>query len=462
MDDSTSLAKQRQIIERAAESRGWALVGIAEDEDVSATKSRLNRPGLTEARDAIASGKADAVLCWRLDRVARSVVDMGQLLDEGIEIVSATEPLDTTSPMGRAMVQIIQVFAELESSTTGERARATKAYLRSMRRWGGGPRPYGYRPEPSPDGVGKVLRVDEDEAAVIRRIFSDLLEGVPANRLARTLNAEGVPTATGREWKPASVLNIARALHVSGYLTERVAEGSRSRRPVVDESGSPVIAWTPLVDAATADAVRALVTSEALDEARSAATKAGLEGPRSLLYGLAFCPCGEALIRRVRKGTAYYGCRGIGEGSHVLVDAEKVDAEAVTQFLASFSGVEVVERVVEVSVSEALAEIETALAAASAETTSTATADLPTLFERIAALSAEKDRLTASEDRVTTRRTHTAYGEAWEGWTVEERREHMAALGVRVDVLPARRRGAWDPERVRVEADADYLTGQTD
>ncbi|WP_158647961.1 recombinase family protein [Nocardioides houyundeii] len=465
-EDSTSIEKQRDIITRTAEARGWDLIGIAADESVSATKARLNRPGLTEAREAVLSSRADAILCWRLDRIARNVVDMSLLLDEGVGIVSATEPYDTTSPMGLAIVQITQVFAGLEAATTGERAKATKAYLRGLRRWGGGPRPYGYRPGPAPDGVGKVLRVDEAEADVIRRIFADLLDGVPVNRLARNLTTEGIPTATGRDWKPASVLNIARALHVSGYLTESVRDQkghpTRQRRPVHDEGGAPVRAWEPLVDDETAEAVRALVTPQALDEARSSATREGLTAPRPLLHGLAFCPCGEALIRRSRRGRAFYGCRGISEGSHVLVDAAEVDAEAERLFLTAFSGVEIVERVVEVSVSEALAEVETALAVATAEIAHTATGDLPALFERISELTAERERLGASEDRVTTRRTRTPYGAAWDGWAVGERRKHMAALGVRVSVLPARRRGAWDPSRVRLSSEVDYLVGQTE
>jgi len=469
-EDSTSIAKQRQILKQTATARGWDLVGIEVDEDVSATKSRLDRPGLTRARQTIADGLADALLCWRLDRVARSVVDMGTLLDEGLQIVSATEPLDTTSAMGRAMVEVLQVFAALESRTTGERARATKAFLKSRRRWGGGPRPYGYTPVPAEDGVGKVLVVDENERAVVRRIFEALDSGASVNGLARALNADGVSTPTGRgTWLPASVLNIARALHVSGYLTEAArldAKGrpiGRDRRPVLDEDGEPVRPWEPLVDDDLAQRVRARVTTEALDQARSAATKAGREGAnRRLLSGLAYCPCGERLLVRTRKGGTFYGCRGLAEGSHVLADAEKVDAVAERLFLGSFSGTAVVETLATVSVSGEIAEVERLLAVATGEINRTSTSDLPALFARIAELTAERERLQATDRRVTTRRTTTPYGEAWASWTTEERREHMATLGVTVTIAPAQRRGAWDDSRVRLFTDADYLAGQFD
>src|SRR5262245_21701335 len=105
-DDSTSIAKQREILTKTAEARPWSLVDIVADPDVSASASRLDRPGLSEDRERVAAGEADAVLVWRLDRIARSVVDFGLLLDDGLDIISATEPLDTGSPMGRAMAQI--------------------------------------------------------------------------------------------------------------------------------------------------------------------------------------------------------------------------------------------------------------------------------------------------------------------------------------------------------------------
>ena len=465
-DDSTSIAKQREIITRTAEARGWDLVDLLADEDSSATKTRLDRPGLTEARRRVNLGEADALLCWRLDRVARSVVDMGTLLDEGLQIVSATEPLDTTTPMGRAMVEILQVFAALESSTTGERAKATKAFLKSRGRWGGGPRPYGFEPVPAPDGVGKVLQVVPEERDVVRRIFADLDEGLGVYTIAQALNAEGVPTATGRgTWKPASVLNVARALHVSGYLTEaaETVKGrpvGRARRPVLGADGEPVRPWEPLVADTLADRVRARVTTDALDVARSEATKRGLSGEtRRMLSGLAYCRCGERLLVKNRKGRAFYGCRGLGEGSHVLADAEAVEAEAERQALALYGSFRVTEISVETTpVTEALAEVERDLALLASEITRPG-ADVPTIAARISALSEERARLEATEDRVIRRERSETYGDLWDTWSADERREHLETLGVSVQVREAARRGAWDPSRVILSGEHDYMAG---
>lgn len=463
-EDSTSIEKQREILTKTAEARGWDLVGIEADEDSSAIRTRLDRPGLTAARRRVATGEADALLCWRLDRVARSVVDMGTLLDEGLQVISATEPLDTTTPMGRATVEILQVFAALESRTTGERARATKAFLKSRGRWGGGPRPYGFEPVPAADGIGKVLRPVEEEARVVVRIFEALNSGEGVYTIAQALNRDGVPTATGRgTWKPASVLNVARSFHVSGFLTEGVAPGSRDRRPVLGEDGERVRPWAPLVADDLADRVRARVTSSALNEERSAATKRGLSGEtRRLLSGLAFCRCGERLLVKTRKGRPFYGCRGLGEGSHVLADAVLVEEAATEQALALWGSFRVTDVEVErTPVADALADVERSLAVLGAEIVRPG-AHVAEISSRISALSEERARLEATDDRVVRRTRTETYADLWDGWSVEERREHLEILGATVTVREAARRGSWDPSRVVLAGDHDYLAGALD
>lgn len=129
-EESTSVVRQREIIRKTCAARDFELVDIVEDVDVSATKTRLDRPGLIEVRRRIRAGEADAVMVWRLDRIARSVVDFGVLLDDGLDIISATEPLDTASPMGRAMAEVLQVFARLEAKTIGLRISASQEHLR--------------------------------------------------------------------------------------------------------------------------------------------------------------------------------------------------------------------------------------------------------------------------------------------------------------------------------------------
>lgn len=103
-EESTARVRQRQEIADTARARGWELDRIEEDNDVSATRTRLNRPGLSAARERLARGEADAVLVWKLDRLAQSVVDFGLLLDAGLQITAFLR-LDAATKWWSGMTQ---------------------------------------------------------------------------------------------------------------------------------------------------------------------------------------------------------------------------------------------------------------------------------------------------------------------------------------------------------------------
>src|SRR5262245_4283737 len=120
---STSPARQRQKIKALCADRGWDLVEMFEDIDVSA--NAVKRPGFDRMMKRL--GGCDAIGFWRLDRLARSVSNFSKILDTvqaaKVDLVSTDQPIDTSSAMGRAFVQITAVFAELEWGTTSERSR---------------------------------------------------------------------------------------------------------------------------------------------------------------------------------------------------------------------------------------------------------------------------------------------------------------------------------------------------
>ncbi|WP_160573551.1 recombinase family protein [Actinomadura physcomitrii] len=180
-DESTSIERQRGVIQAACHARGWALADIIEDVDVSATKTRLDRPGLARVRDAVAAGRVDTVMVWRIDRVARSVADLSALTEEwnhaGVALVSATEAFDMTTSSGRALLQMLGIFAEFEAATIRDRVTAARAALVKAQRWPGGSAPYGYRIVDNPDGAGKALEIDPVEAAYVRKAADLVLNG---------------------------------------------------------------------------------------------------------------------------------------------------------------------------------------------------------------------------------------------------------------------------------------------
>ena len=112
-------------LEQLARQRGLEIIKIYQDQ-VSGTRAR--RPGLDQLLSDARQGKFDVVLVWACDRLARSVSHFLQVLDElghlNIEFISYREQLDTTGPLGRAVVVIISAIAELERSLIVERVRA--------------------------------------------------------------------------------------------------------------------------------------------------------------------------------------------------------------------------------------------------------------------------------------------------------------------------------------------------
>jgi DNA invertase Pin-like site-specific DNA recombinase len=112
-------------LEQLARQRGLEIIKVYQDQ-VSGTRAR--RPGLDQLLSDARKGKFDVLLVWACDRLARPVSHFLQVLDElghlNIEFISYREQLDTTGPLGRAVVVIISAIAELERSLIVERVRA--------------------------------------------------------------------------------------------------------------------------------------------------------------------------------------------------------------------------------------------------------------------------------------------------------------------------------------------------
>ena len=136
-----------------------------------------DRPKFQELVRDIKRGLIAKVVVYKLDRISRSILDFANMMElfqqYNVEFVSSTEKFDTSTPMGRAMLNICIVFAQLERETIQK--RVTDAYYsRSQRGFKmGGKAPYGFHTEPiKMDGINtKKLVVNPEEAANIRLMF---------------------------------------------------------------------------------------------------------------------------------------------------------------------------------------------------------------------------------------------------------------------------------------------------
>ena len=150
----------------------------------------LDRPEVQRLLEGIGVGQFDLVMVTRIDRLSRSLLDfykVYELMSEHVvEFVSLNESFDTTSAVGRAMLKLVLVFAELEREQTAERTRDAAAARAQRGLYGGGHPKLGYDSK-----GGGHLEVNEVEAALVKLVFEQYQEIRSAPKLARWLNERG-------------------------------------------------------------------------------------------------------------------------------------------------------------------------------------------------------------------------------------------------------------------------------
>src|SRR5690606_27241005 len=142
-------AQQASLTSYVASQMTWTLVATFTDDASGAT---TNRPGLHNALRAAEAGRYDVLLVYRVDRFSRRLSDLLDLLTEldqaTVAFASATEPFDTSTSIGRMLVQLLGVFAEFERATIVDRVINGMTTKASKGKWPGGTRPYGYQVHP--------------------------------------------------------------------------------------------------------------------------------------------------------------------------------------------------------------------------------------------------------------------------------------------------------------------------
>src|SRR5215471_6578871 len=126
LDQTT--ANQERELRQVAERAGWEIVKIYKDHGVSGAKGRDKRPAFDALQKAATRREFDVVMAWSVDRLGRSLQHLIAFLSEihatGVDLFLHQQGLDTTTPAGKALFQVMGVFAEFERSMIQERVRA--------------------------------------------------------------------------------------------------------------------------------------------------------------------------------------------------------------------------------------------------------------------------------------------------------------------------------------------------
>ena len=208
-----SLEAQRCEVIAQAERSGVTIVRILTDKDESA--STLNRPAMSELLTQIESGRVDAVIISKLDRITRRIKDFMSLLQrmrkarragggKGIDLISSAESLDTGSATGQIVINIMDSVSQWDREVIGERTSAVLQDLKAQGKSTGNPN-YGF--EAGEDG--KLIE-NEQEQAVLQRVAELRAQGKSWAIVASTLTGAGVRTRRGTAFSRQGLSKIAK------------------------------------------------------------------------------------------------------------------------------------------------------------------------------------------------------------------------------------------------------------
>lgn len=186
-------------------------------EDEGYSGANIDRPGFNRMLNDIKDGKINVVVCYKIDRVSRDVKDFSNffsfLQDHKVEFVSIKEQIDTSTPLGRAMMYICSVFAQMERETIAERVLDGMTSLSKTGKWAGGRAPLGFQRErvQIADKTHTILAPDQQGLELLNTISDTFLDGsYSLNQLENHFRKIGVKTANGFYLSATQIYNVLR------------------------------------------------------------------------------------------------------------------------------------------------------------------------------------------------------------------------------------------------------------
>lgn len=341
---SVSLARQEESCRKYAEARGWEVVDVFTDDGVSATH---NKPEDRKGWSALLADKRrfDVVVVWKVDRLARRVLDFlnadSALQERGAAVVAVEDPVDMSTAQGRAFAVVLSVFGELEAASIRARVIAAREHIIRSGRVPARMAPYGYRIVPNPYGPGKVLAQDDDRIGWVREAAEKVLRGGTVHSVMKWLNDEGAPPprkdASG--WAVSSVERVLRNPTLAGmtpYNPGRKRNDAGSWTGVLrGEDGMPVIDESLAI--LSTDEHRRLVAALDNKTARASMPRASRMVTSELLSRAVWC--GECGDRYMSRGTTKRSNGAVAEvlkckACHQTVSRPQLEAELEARLLA--------------------------------------------------------------------------------------------------------------------------------
>ncbi len=310
---------------------GWTALPTRYD-DGGFTGGNLDRPAMQRLLDDIERGELDMVVVYKVDRLSRSLLDFARVMErfekKNVGFVSITQHFDTSSSMGRLVLNVLLSFAQFERELISERTRDKIAAARRRGKWTGGPPVLGYRV----DTDRRALAVVPEEATVVQLAFELYLKTRSIGAVAARLNSLGHTqkrhttrsgkVVGGRPWDKNAVHRLIRNPLFAGKVKQNDELYAGEHPPLI---GMDVFERVQkgLADRSTGRGAR------------------HSRRPEYLLTGILRClPCNAAMTSSVGRGRngksyRYYRCRReANEGTACptgLLAADEVESAVIAQ-----------------------------------------------------------------------------------------------------------------------------------
>jgi site-specific DNA recombinase len=476
-DDSDGFTGRERRLRAEAARLGWDVGRVVVENDVTPTANgrsrpasafkrrkittpsgrtewRVYRPGFRSIVDDLAAGRTDALLCEDLDRAARDPRDLEDLVDAvaatGASARSLTGSLTLTNGGTDAEITMARIMVAMGNKASRDNARrvsAKRGDLAAAGAYGGGRRPFGYRPDPDAPKYHKRLLIVPAEAAEIEKAAAAVMARVSLAAIARDWRERHVPTVTGAPWSAGTLHDVLTKPALAGLVP---AGGGLVRT-----------SWPAILDREQWEAVCARLAEPTImlpnGYTGPRKTTTGNE-PRHLLSLIARCHCG-APVKAGGARTASYVCT---EHNHLRRQAAATDA-LVLAYVAAY----IQKRAADLLRPPARPGVDTAALRAEA-------ARLTAIGERQAAMhglgeitdaelragsrarKARLDKIAAQLSAATEPDALAEFRDQPDAGAVLEslplpRKRAVVRLLVAVTLLPATRRGpGFDPDSVRV------------
>lgn len=474
-DESTSIERQREAVQRLADQDGHVIVGWAVDADVSGSIAPWLRPELGQwlpstigqtvspeterwSYDQSRAAEWDLIGAAKMDRISRRLIHQAQLIqwviDNGRNI-KTPEGLDIQDPKQRAFVAFLGALAEGELEEIRDRCKRSATKLMQSGRHRGGSTPYGYRPVKKDGKEGWYVEPCPDTSPVVVSMVQRVINGQSVNSVTTWLNESGIatpknatlmragkPTEDDKQWTHSTVTKILRGRALLGQIevTDRIVTNGKTKRVTKllrDEDGSPVQRSEPLVSQDEFDTLQ-----ETLGKASQGKAPYRPFGA-SLLLHIAHCTeCQSPMYVCSSGDRRYYRCAKYLQCGNRRVRLDVLDEYLSSVFLTMAGELSVMRKVF-VPGSDHLEQLETAKRAMDElieekrdglYSSEHGKKNFRQMYSQLEQTVSELESLPVVEGRWEDQDTGETYTDMWGRFDTAERNQLLRDAGIRVTV----------------------------